>query len=321
VRLLFIIDPLERLGLAGDSSYALMLEAVARGWEVWTCQLEHLGLVGDDAVCDAALTTVTLADRPADAFVVAPVTSHRLADFDIVLMRKDPPVDVTYLHATWILDHARGKTLLVNDPRGLRELNEHLAVLRFPALTPPTIVTRSADRLRAFQREQGGAIVVKPVDGYAGLGIFVVRDGDPNASSILETSTAAGTRWTLAQRYLPAAVEGDKRIILVDGEPVGAVLRVPGAAEARGNLHVGGRAVKTTIDARDREIIAAVAPFLREHGQVLVGLDVIGGMLTELNITSPTGVRHATELDGINVAARILDGFERLVAERRAASR
>src|SRR6185503_19724940 len=232
-----------------------MLEAAARGWSVWTAQLEHLGLVGDDAVVDAVPTGVREAETPAQAFQLGERAARRLADFDIVFMRKDPPVDVSYLHATWILDHARGKTLLVNDPRGLRELNEHLAVLNFPHLTPPTIVTRSADRLRAFQAEQGGAIVVKPVDGYGGLGIFVVRDVDPNASSILETSTGAGTRWTIAQKYLPAAVEGDKRIILVDGEPVGAVLRVPASAEARGNLHVGGTPVKTTIDARDREII------------------------------------------------------------------
>jgi glutathione synthase len=312
VRLLFIVDPLERLALAGDTSYALMLEAAARGWDVWTCQIEHLGLVGDDAVVDAVPTIVTPALAPAEAFQTEARVGKRLADFDVVLMRKDPPVDVSYLHATWILDHARGKTLLVNDPRGLRELNEHLAVLRFPHLTPPTIVTRSTERLRQFQREQGGAIVVKPVDGYGGLGIFVVRDGDLNASSILETSTGAGTRWTLAQKFLPEAAAGDKRIILVDGEPVGAVLRVPAEAEARGNLHVGGRAVKTTIDARDREIITAVAPFLRSHGQILVGLDVIGGMLTEINITSPTGVRHVSRLDERNVAAPILDCFERM---------
>lgn len=312
MRCLFIVDPLDRLQLAGDTSYALMLEAAARNWEVWTCQLEHLGLVGDDAVVDAVPTKVVEAATPLQAFSVGAPVYQRLAAFDMVLMRKDPPLDVSYLHATWILDHARGKTLLVNDPRGLRELNEHLAVLRFPNLTPATIVTRSADKLRAFQAEQGGAIVVKPVDGYGGLGIFVVRDGDPNASSILETSTGAGTRWTLAQRYLPEAVNGDKRIILVDGEPVGAVLRVPASAEARGNLHVGGTAVKTTIDARDREIITTLTPFLREHGQILVGLDVIGGMLTELNITSPTGVRHASRLDNTNVAAPILDRFEQL---------
>jgi glutathione synthase len=320
VRLLFIVDPLDRLALAGDSSYALMLEAAARGWGVWTCQIEQLGLVGDDAVCDAAPTAVVAAARPVEAFQVEAPTLQRLADFDVVLMRKDPPVDVSYLHATWILDHARGKTLLVNDPRGLRELNEHLAVLNFPALTPPTIVTRSAARLREFQAAQGGAIVVKPVDGYGGLGIFVVRDGDPNASSILETSTGAGTRWTLAQRYLPEVVEGDKRILLADGEALGAVLRVPAEAEARGNLHVGGRAVKTTITARDREIIAAVAPFLRAHGQIFVGLDVIGGMLTELNITSPTGVRHVSQLDGKNIAGEILDRVARLARERSSSS-
>jgi glutathione synthase len=316
VRLLFIVDPLDRLALAGDSSYALMLEAAARGWGVWTCEIEHLGLVGNDAVCDAAPTAVTAAARPAQAFQVEPTSLHRLADFDVVLMRKDPPVDVSYLHATWILDHARHKTLLVNDPRGLRELNEHLAVLHFPELTPPTIVTRSTARLREFQAAQGGAIVVKPVDGYGGLGIFVVRDGDPNASSILETSTGAGTRWTLAQRYLPEAVDGDKRIILIDGEPLGAVLRVPAEAEARGNLHVGGRAVKTTITARDREIIAAIAPFLRSHGQIFVGIDVIGGMITELNITSPTGVRHISQLDDKNIAGEILDRLARFARHR-----
>jgi len=319
VRLLFIVDPLERLALAGDSTYALMLEAAARGWDVWTCLIEDLGLVGDDAVADAAPTIVMPAATPSDAFQVEARTTHRLADFDVVLMRKDPPVDVNYLHATWILDHARGKTLLVNDPRGLRELNEHLAVLQFPQLTPPTIVTRSTDKLRAFQREQGGAIVVKPVDGYGGLGIFVVRDGDMNASSILETSTGAGTRWTLAQKYLPEAIEGDKRIVLVDGEAVGAVLRVPAEAEARGNLHVGGRAVRCTIDERDNEIITAIAPWLREHGQILVGLDVIGGMLTEINITSPTGIRHIARLEDRNVAAPVLDAFERLARSARPA--
>jgi glutathione synthase len=312
VRLLVIVDPLDRLQLAGDTTYALMLEAAARGWDVWTCQIEHLGLEGDDAVADASPTIVMPAATPREAFQIEAASYQRLADFDIVMMRKDPPVDVNYLHATWILDHARGKTLLVNDPRGLRELNEHLAVLQFPHLTPPTIVTRSTERLRAFQAAQGGAIVVKPVDGYGGLGIFVVRDGDPNASSILETSTGAGTRWTLAQKYLPEAVEGDKRILLADGEFMGAVLRVPAAAETRGNLHVGGRAVRSELDARDRAIIAEVAPFLREHGQILVGLDVIGGQLTEINITSPTGVRHVARLEDRNVAAPILDRFAAL---------
>ncbi|MEZ4361277.1 MAG: glutathione synthase [Kofleriaceae bacterium] len=315
MRLLFIMDPLSRLALAGDTSYALMLEAAARGDEVWTCELDQLGLEGATAIATAVRTSVTEADVPAAAFRTHESKTGPLADYDAVLMRKDPPLDVSYLHATWILDHARGQTVLVNDPRGLRELNEHLAVLRFPELTPHTICTRSAARLSQFLREQDGAIVVKPVDGFGGLGIFVVREGDPNASSIFETSTGAGTRWTLAQRYLPAAVEGDKRIVVVDGEPVGAVLRVPAAAEARGNLHVGGRAVKTTLDAADRKILAVLAPTLKQYGQILVGVDVIGGMLTELNITSPTGVRHISRLDGINAAAPILEAIARLAKQ------
>lgn len=250
------------------------------------------------------------AATPAEAFSSEPRVSVPLEAFDVVLMRKDPPVDTAYLHATWILEQARGKTLLVNDPRGLRELNEHLAVLRFPDLTPPTIVTRSARRLAQFQREQGGAIVVKPVDGYGGLGVFVVRDGDPNTSSLIENATSAGARWTVAQRYLPEAAAGDKRIVLWDGEPIGAVLRVPARNEARGNLHVGGKPVKTELDDDDRAIIRAVAPVLREHGQLLVGLDVIGGKLTELNITSPTGIRHIEQLEQRNVAAAVLAGIE-----------
>lgn len=312
MRLLFIVDPLDSLTLAGDTSYALMLEAAARGDEVWTSQVDHLGLEGNTAIATAMRTQVVEAETPRAAFSGFERSTFQLGAFDAVLMRKDPPLDVNYLHATWILDHARGQTVLINDPRGLRELNEHLAVLRFPELTPRTICTRSPARLQEFLREQGGAIVVKPVDGFGGLGIFLVREGDPNASSIFETSTAAGARWTLAQRYLPAAVEGDKRILIVDGVPVGAVLRVPAAAEARGNLHVGGRAVKTTVDENDQKIIATIAPTLKKYGQILVGIDVIGGMLTEVNITSPTGVRHISRLDGINAAAPILAAIERL---------
>ncbi len=315
MRLLFIVDHLDRLALAGDTSYALMLEATSRGDEVWTCQIEDLGLESNTAVATAQLTEVRQAETPRAAFSLHERKVWELGQFHAVLMRKDPPLDVAYLHATWILDHARGQTVLVNDPHGLRELNEHLAVLRFPELTPPTICTRSSERLQRFLREQDGAIIVKPVDGFGGLGIFLVREGDPNASSIFETSTGAGSRWTLAQRYLPAAVEGDKRILIADGEAVGAVLRVPAPTEARGNLHVGGRAVKTSLDDSDRKILAKLAPTLRSYGQVLVGIDVIGGMLTEINITSPTGVRQISRLDGINACAPILDAIARLARQ------
>ena len=305
-----VMDPIGSIKIAKDSTFAMLLEAQRRGHRLLYVVPGGLSVRG--GVAGARVAPLEVRDEPGNHYKLGTASQIELGPQHVVLMRKDPPVDIAYLHATWILDHARGKTLLVNDPRGLRELNEHLAVLQFPHLTPPTIVTRSTARLKEFQAQQGGAIVVKPVDGYGGLGIFVVRDGDPNASSILETSTGAGTRWTLAQAYLPAAVEGDKRIILADGEPVGAVLRVPASAEARGNLHVGGRAVKTEVDARDKAIIAEIAPWLKQHGQILVGLDVIGGMLTEINITSPTGVRHISRLDDRNVAEPIMDCFERL---------
>lgn len=310
MRILVIADPLPRLDLAGDTSYALMFEAARRDHEIFTCELPHLGLEHEDAVAAAAPTEVLAAESPLQAFVVGERATMPLELFDIVLMRKDPPVDMDYLHATWILDRARGKTVLVNDPRGLRELNEHLSILEFPDLIPPTIVTRSQARLRSFLEEQGGAVVVKPVEGFGGLGVFLVRQGDPNLSSIFETATGAGTSWTMAQRYLPEARRGDKRILLVDGEPIGAVLRVPPTDEARGNLHVGGRAERTELDADDRAIIRAVAPMLERFGQIFVGLDVIGGRLTEINITSPTGIRHIEALEKRNVAAQVIDRLE-----------
>ncbi len=310
MRFLVILDPLDRLELAGDTSYALMLEAARRDHEIWTCQVGDLGLEHDDAVALARPTRVIAATTPAQAFSVNPAAPVPLELFDAVLMRADPPVNVNYLQATWLLERARGKTLLVNDPRGLRELNEHLAILQFPDLIPPTLVTRSRSRLRSFLEEQGGAIVVKPVEGFGGRGIFLVRDGDPNTSSILETATMDGQAWTMAQRYIPEATRGDKRILLCDGEPIGAVLRVPPPAEARGNLHVGGAPHRTELDDDDKAIIRAVAPFLRQHGQLLVGLDVIGGRLTEINITSPTGIRHIEALEGRNVAAPVIDAIE-----------
>lgn len=298
MRLLFVLDPLESLHLSGDTTYALMLEAARRGHEVWTCQIGHLGLEHDDPIAEAQLTQVREAERPAGAFTTEARTAIPLESFGAVLMRKDPPLDIDYLQATWILERARGKTLLINDPRGLRELNEHLAVLNFPELTPPTIVTRSAARLRGFLDEQGGTIVVKPVDGYAGLGVFLIRTGDPNTSSLIETATRQGKSWTMAQRYLPEVSRGDKRILLCDGEPLGAVLRVPGADEARSNLHVGGTPVACEIEPGDHAIIRAVTPLLAKNGQILVGLDVIGGRLTEINVTSPTGIRHLDMLAG-----------------------
>jgi glutathione synthase len=317
MRILVILDPPGALDLSGDTSYALMLEAVRRDHEIWTCAIGDLGLESDAAVAEAQPTTVRAALTAADAFAYEPRTLMPLDAFDAVLMRKDPPVDVAYLQATWILERARGRTLLINDPRGLRELTEHLAILEFPELIPPTIVTRSKARLRRFLDEQGGAMVVKPVEGHGGAGVFLVRTGDPNTSSLFETATGNGASWTMAQAYLPEATEGDKRIILLDGEPLGAFLRVPPPNEARGNLHVGATAQKSEIDDRDQAIIAAVAPMLQSWGQILVGLDVIGGRLTEINITSPTGIRHLDALEQRSFAAPVIDYLERKAAARR----
>jgi glutathione synthase len=311
MRILVVIDPLDRLDLAGDSSYAIMLEAARRGHELWACDAGELSLEHEDPVARGRPVKVRPAERPADAFTEGEAAAIPLSAFDVVLMRKDPPLDVEYLQATWILEQARGQSWVVNDPRGLRELNEHLAILRFPELIPPTVVTRDIGRLHAFLTEQGGTIVVKPVDGYGGRGIFVVHRGDPNTASIFETATADGRRWTQAQRYLPEAREGDKRIVLVAGEPIGAVLRVPPEGEARGNLHVGGRATATELDKEDWAIIRAVKPVLAEHGILFSGIDVIGGRLTEINITSPTGLRHIDQLTGKNSAAPVIDALER----------
>ncbi len=309
MRILFIVDPLPSLELAGDTSFALMRECVKRDDEVWTCQIEHLGLEHEDAICEAKRTLINIDEEAGtkDPFICEESISIPLEAFDIVFMRKDPPFDVNYLQATWLLENARGKTLLVNDPRGLRELNEHLSILQFPDLIPPTIVTRSQKRLDSFLDEQGGTIVLKPVDGYAGLGIFVVRQDDPNRSSLFETATRAGAAWTIAQRYLPEAAQGDKRILLVDGISVGAVLRVPKPNEARGNLHIGGQAVKTQLSAREHHIVQTVAPLLAQFGQIFVGIDVIGGRLTEINITSPTGLRHIETLEQRNVASIVME--------------
>jgi glutathione synthase len=230
-------------------------------------------------------------------------------------MRKDPPFDQDYYFQTLILEQARGKTVLVNDPRGLREANEKLYIFNFPSLIPPTRVTRSIVRLRDFLEQQGGQMIVKPLDQCGGGGVFHVRADDRNANSILEMVSDNEGTLVMAQAYLPAVRQGDKRILLLDGEPIGAVLRVPREDETRSNLHVGGRAQKSALDARDREICAALAPKLKADGLHFVGLDVIGGMLTEINVTSPTGMQEIDRLDGVKLEAQVIDWLERRVAQ------
>jgi glutathione synthase len=316
MKFLFVMDPLSRIQIAGDTTFAIMLEAQGRAHEIWFCEPRHLGLEHDRAV--AAAWPVTVRRVTGDHYLLGPQAQVPLDGFDAVFMRKDPPFDLDYFFGTLILERARGKTLLVNDPRGLREWNEKMAVLRFPHLTPPLVVTREAARLRSFLAEQGGEMVIKPLDASGGFGVFHVRQGDPNTGSILEQATNLGRRWTIAQRYLPDVRKGDKRILLVDGEPLCAVLRVPAPDEARGNLHVGAKPTPTELDDRDRAIVDALAPQLRDGGFFLVGLDVIGGYLTEINVTSPTGILEANALYGARYEATLVDKLEAKVRARRA---
>ena len=311
MKLLFVMDPMARLQIAGDSTFAMMLAAQERRHEIWFCEPRHLGLEHDEPIARA--WPVTVRRVVGDHYLLGPQATVHLGSCHAVFMRKDPPIDLDYYFATLLLERARGKTLLINDPRGLREHNEKLAILDYPTLTPPTIVTREAPRLRSFLAEQGGEMVVKPLDASGGFGVFHVRQGDTNTGAILEQATNLGRRWTMAQRYLPEVRHGDKRILLVDGEPLCSVLRVPAPDDARGNLHVGARAMPTKIGPRDQEIVNAVGPKLKEAGHFFVGLDVIGDYLTEINVTSPTGIMEANALYNAAYEVMVIEALERKI--------
>jgi glutathione synthase len=316
MKFLFVMDPLARLQIAGDTTFAIMLAAQARGHDIWFCEPRHLSLEHAEAVARAWPTTVRRVSG--DHYLLGPQSSVPLRTCDAVFMRKDPPFDLDYYFATLLLERAREQTLIINDPRGLREQNEKLAVLDHPDLCPPTIVTRETGRLRSFLAEQGGEMVVKPLDASGGFGVFHVRRGDPNTGAILEQSTNLGRRWTMAQKYLPEVRRGDKRILLVDGEPLCAVLRVPAPDDARGNLHVGAKPMPAKLDDRDHAIVSALGPTLRERGQFFVGLDVIGGWLTEVNVTSPTGILEANTLDGESYEVKVVEKLESKITASRA---
>lgn len=311
MRFLVIIDPPAGLSPTSDTSIAIMDELHARGHAVAVCQLADLWIHGDEVgAATQAVTAVSRTTRP--ALVLAPeAVDHELSRFHAVLMRKDPPYDEAYHMATLLLEKARGKTLLFNDPRGLREANEKLYIFHFPELLAPTIVERRADKLRAFMQQQGGAVMIKPLDGFGGGGIFLLQEGDRNGNVILEVATDRGRRPVMAQRYLPEAREGDKRVLLLDGEPVGVLLRLPHESDHRSNLAVGGRGERGELSERDWHIIRRVQPRLRRDGLHFVGLDIVGGYLTEVNVTSPTGVQAIDRITGARIEARIVDWLER----------
>jgi glutathione synthase len=312
----FLMDPIGAIDIEKDTTFLLMLEAQRRGHRVLYFELGDLTV--DEGRARARMRPATLrreAGRHAD--LGPPRTAVLDDEVDVVFHRKDPPVDEAYVAATQILLLCR-RSLVLNRPEGILIANEKLYALHFPDLMPETRVTRGIPELIDFMAKVGGDMIVKPLSGKGGEGIFHVGHDDRNLFSILETATAFGSRWTLAQRYLPAVRRGDKRILLLEGEPLGALLRVPAEGESRANLHVGGRPVRSSLDADDRRIVEALAPRLRRDGLFFVGIDVIGGLLTEVNLTSPTGMQEIDALDGACLETRVLERVEERVAARAA---
>jgi glutathione synthase len=311
MRHLFVIDPIERLDPEKDTTIAFLREADRRGHELAVCTIDTLDLGPDGRPkAEAIPARTTDPDGGAAWYEVGAGRTAFLDEFDVVWMRKDPPFDMAFFYATHLLSMVAKSTLVVNDPLSLRDANEKLFALRFPAVCPPARVSRRIPELLAFQEEMGGEMIVKPLDGAGGEGIFHLRAGDRNISAILEAATAHESRYIMAQRYLPEIREGDKRVILVEGKALGAVLRVPAEGESRANFHVGGQPAATEVDDRDREIAAAVGPELVRLGIVFAGIDVIGGWLTEVNVTSPTGLREIADLGGPSLEVDVLDAVE-----------
>jgi len=310
----FIMDPLESILTDKDTTFTFMLESLKRGHQAFFLGLRDLYARGPQVTGWARRCEVVRA-KPHYCFL-DDGAAYPLETFDAIFMRKDPPANLPYLYTTMLLSLAdRRRTFILNDPAGLREANEKLYTLNFPAVIPPTLVTDRIDRLKLFMEEQGGEMVVKPLDGHGGEGVFVVAKSDRNLNVILETATEFQTRFIMAQRYIPEIRNGDKRLIVLDGEPLGGTLRVPAANEHRGNIHVGGTCVKAEITARDREICRVLKPRLERDGLYFVGLDIIGDYLTEVNVTSPTGVQEVDRLDGVVLEALVIDFVESRVAK------
>ena len=308
MRLVFVMDPVDTVVVDEDTSFAIMLEAQRRGHLVDHCRMQDVELI--DGRCRARVRRATLQRDPAEPIRLSDPELLELAQADVVFVRKDPPFTSEYLWLTLLLETLRGQTLVVNDPRGLREANEKLYATHFPQLMPRTLVSADKARIKAFVEDVGGRAVIKPVDGHGGDGIFALALSDPNLNAHIETVTRHGRRVAMVQAFIDAVREGDKRILLMDGAIVGAILRVPQQGDLRSNIHVGGQVVATEITDADRRIVDAVVPRLRADGLVFVGLDVIGGLLTEVNVTSPTGIQQMSRLSGTNCEARVLDWLE-----------
>ena len=303
-----IMDPIDKIDIDKDTTFVLMIEAQKRGHELYYMELGDLSIRGTTPEGHFRRVSVARADPHHKLGAAA---SKPLGWFDVILMRKDPPFDMNFFFATHLLSLVDAKKcLVVNHPRGLREANEKLYALNFPDVIPETLVSGDIAQLKQFMKELGGEMIVKPLDGCGGSGVFYLSQKDRNTNVLLETATANGKNPIMAQRYLPEIRKGDKRIVVLDGEPLGAVLRVPREDENRGNIHVGGRCVKSGLTARDREICRVLSPSLKKLGLYFVGLDVIGNYLTEVNVTSPTGVQEINALNKTQLEKQIIDFIE-----------
>lgn len=315
---LFVMDPIESLHVYQDTTLVMMLEAERRGHGVYYARLQDLSLRGAEAYANAWPATVRREEGR--HYTLGTRAQRPLAAFDVIAMRKDPPVDAAFVTATLLLDAAPPSTLVVNRPEALRSCNEKLFAMRFPELTLPSLVSQDASEILQFCDAVGGEAVLKPIDGRGGEGVFFLGREDRNHRVVVETVTDWGRRPALVQRFLrDVGTVGDKRVIVIQGEPLGAVLRLPQRGDFRSNVHVGGRVTRAEVDERDREIARVIGPELRRRGILFAGIDVIGGYLTEINITSPTLVQEIAELTGVHLEERILDAIEQEYAARRSA--
>ncbi len=307
MKIAFQMDPIQSVDINADSSFRLAEEAQARGHELFFYSPDKLAY--EEGVITARGQTMTVRREQGNHVDLGPEERVELRDFDVVWLRQDPPFDMHYITATHLLDRLMPETLVVNDPFWVRNYPEKLLVLDFPDLTPPTTVARDLDTIKAFKAKHKD-VILKPLYGNGGAGVFRLDANDRNLTSLHELFSSFSREPLIVQKFLPDVSNGDKRVILVDGEPVGAINRVPAAGETRSNMHVGGRPEKIELSARDREICEAIGPLLREKGQVFVGIDVIGDYLTEINVTSPTGIQELERFDGINVAEKIWEVIE-----------
>ena len=311
VRLVVVMDPIGAIKPAKDSTLRILLAAQARGWELFYAELKDLWL--RDGIAWGRLAPLKVMDDPSRWFALGQSANAKLGEFDVILMRKDPPFDTEYIYSTYILDRAQLQGALVcNRPQGLRDMNEKVYTAWFPECCAPTLITRDMHDMAEFLREHGKA-VCKPLDGMGGKSIFVLENGDKNRNVVFETLTDFGNRYAIVQRYLPEIVTaGDCRIILVDGEPVPfALKRIPLAEDNRGNLAAGARAESRALNDRDRWLCAQIGPKLRAAGMMFVGLDVIGDYVTEINVTSPTGIRELNKIHAIDIGAMLVDAIDK----------